>query len=53
MAFFSDQLLSSEGSSEGSSERRREQGVREMCEAQKDIFVEGSCSAQLCETGDC
>jgi hypothetical protein len=30
-----------------------EPAVREMCEAQQAIFVEGSCSAQLCETGDC
>jgi hypothetical protein len=26
--------------------------AKEMCESQQDIFVEGSCSAQLCETGD-
>jgi hypothetical protein len=24
-----------------------------MCESQQDIFVEGSCSAQLCEAGEC
>jgi hypothetical protein len=27
--------------------------VREMCEAQQDIFVEGSCSDQQCESGEC
>ncbi|GMI41460.1 hypothetical protein TeGR_g5044, partial [Tetraparma gracilis] len=30
-----------------------EPGVREMCEAQQEVFVEGSCTDQLCETGDC
>jgi hypothetical protein len=30
-----------------------EPGVREMCEAQQGLFVEGSCEDQLCETGDC
>ncbi|GMI24835.1 hypothetical protein TeGR_g6113 [Tetraparma gracilis] len=29
------------------------EGVRDMCEAQQDVFVEGSCTDQLCETGDC
>jgi hypothetical protein len=27
--------------------------AEEMCVAQQEIFVEGSCSAQLCEAGEC